>query len=51
MNEWMDEWMNHLFVFSTITIMNDNELIDKRMKKEKHNTCYILVLHTISIVG
>ena len=33
----MNEWMNCLFVFSTITIMNDNELIDKRIK-ENHVT-------------
>ena len=34
------------FVFSTITIINDNELIDK-----EQNACYIVVLHMISIVS
>ena len=38
--------MNRLFVFSTITIINDNELIDK-----EQNACYIVVLHMISIVS
>ena len=42
----MNEWMNRLFVFSTITIINDNELIDK-----EQNACYIVVLHMISIVS
>ena len=29
----MNEWMNRLFVFSPITIVNDNEFIDKRMER------------------
>ena len=34
----MNEWMNDSFiVFSTVTIMNDNELIDKRMYSKECN--------------
>ena len=32
--------MNHVFDFSTITIINDNKLIDKRIKE--HNVFLVL---------
>ena len=33
----MNEWMNRFIVFSTVTIVNDKGLIDKRMHSLAHN--------------